>query len=191
MSIVVAVKKGKEIAVAADTVTSCGSLRVESDNHRAIKIRKVGSALVGATGWGVYDNILDDFLAAKKRPALTTKQSIFSFFIAFWRELHERYPFVNDQCDSELRSPFADLDADFLIANPSGIYQVAADMSVTEFQKYYAIGSGSGPALGALYALYDSSRDAETLARKAVEAAVAFNVHCGGEIVVRKIKARA
>jgi preprotein translocase YajC subunit len=40
---------------------------------------------------------------------LTDQRSIFAFFRVFWKDLHERYSFVNDQRPND-ESPFGDLD---------------------------------------------------------------------------------
>ncbi|MCL5269865.1 MAG: hypothetical protein M1457_04760 [bacterium] len=189
MSVAVAVKKGGEIVLAADTQTNFGSFKVKPDNHRAAKIRRVGPVYVAATGWGKYDDILENYLAGRRPPDLTTRPAIFSFFMKLWKDLHEKYSFVKDQCAENDDSPFGDLDASFLIASPRGIYEVAGDMSVTAFEHYFAIGSGGEFAMGALFALYDTDLPAEALARRAVEAAIAFNVHCGGEIDVVRLRA--
>ena len=186
MSVAVAVRKGKDLVLASDTQTNFGSFKVKSENHRADKIRRVGSALLATTGWGLYENILDDLLSARAAPRLNSKQQIFSFFLALWKALHQRYPFVNDQSEGDHESPFGDMDASFLVVNSSGIFYVARDLSVTEFDEYYAIGSGSDFSLGALHALYETDSDAATLARKAVEAAIAFSLHCGGEVRIEK-----
>ena len=53
--------------------------------------------------------------------------------------------------------------------------------SITQFQQYYAIGSGAGYALGALHALYGDHSPTET-ARRAVQAAIDLDIYCGGEI---------
>ncbi|MCP4717005.1 MAG: hypothetical protein GY868_17910 [Deltaproteobacteria bacterium] len=186
MSIAVAVKKGKEVVLAADSQTNFGTSRVPSENHQAVKIRSVGSSLLATTGWGLYDNILDDYLSKRSAPRLTTKKSIFSFFLKLWKVLHDNYPFVRDQNDKENDSPFGDIDASFLIVNTSGIFFVAEDLSVSEFNQYYAIGAGSDFSLGALYGLYNSAISAEALALKAVQTAVEFNPFCGGAIQVEK-----
>jgi ATP-dependent protease HslVU (ClpYQ) peptidase subunit len=182
MSIAVAVRKDHEVILAADSQTNFGSTKVGAGNHSARKIRRVGSAYVATTGWGLYDNILDHLLRAGTPPRLTNQDAIFAFFLKFWRTLRDRYTLVNDQADKENDSPFADLDASFLIINRRGIYSVASDLSVTEFSEYYAVGSGSDFSLGALHALYDSPLDATTLARKACAAAIEFNIYCGGDI---------
>lgn len=189
MSIVAAAHKGRDIVLAADTQSSFGSCTVPGDNHRASKVRAIGNSFIATTGWGLYDNIIEDFTAGAKPPRLGTPGDIFAFFLELWKALHERYPFVNEQCDKRDDSPFADLDASFLIANPAGIFYVASDMSVSHFHKYYAIGSGGDIALGVLYALYDQEPDAESIARRSVEAAVALSTACGGDIELHKVRA--
>lgn len=181
MSIVVAITKNNRTVMASDTMGFYGSQRVPTDNSKVVKIRRVGTALLAMTGWTVYDNIFEDFLAQEKTPALGSSKEIFTFFLGLWKELHERYPFVNDQADNK-DSPFGDLDASFLIANGSGIYKISSDTNVSRFDKYYAIGSGSDYALGAVFTTYDRSDDAADLARRAVETAMNFDVYCGGEI---------
>jgi ATP-dependent HslUV protease subunit HslV len=154
-----------------------------------VKMRKVGRAYIATTGWGVYTNILDDYVGRSRQPQLNDAASIFSFFRNFWKALHQRYAFVNDQC-SETDSPFGDLDASFLVASESGIFYVACDMSVTEFEQYYAVGSGAGYALGAMHALYGGRQSAEAIARRAVSAASALDIYCGGEVNLVKLRPR-
>jgi ATP-dependent protease HslVU (ClpYQ) peptidase subunit len=181
MSIVVAVCKNDRTVLAADSLNVFGQERIPTDNAKATKVRRIGKALMAVTGWSVYANILDDFLAELKKPALGDEREIFSFFLDLWRELHERYPFVNDQPQHK-DTPFGDLDASFLVANRSGIFKVSQDSSVCRFDKYYAIGSGAVYALGALYQIYDQDADAAELARRAAETAIEFDIYCGGEI---------
>lgn len=188
MTIAVAVRKGGETVIAADTQNNFGHNRVPTGNHRTQKILTVGDTRVATSGWGVYANILDDFLHRRRPPRLGSEREVFRFFQAFWKALREHYSLVNDQCQAEEeRSPFGDLDASFLLVNGGGIFFVSSDTSVTVFEQYYAVGSGAEFALGALHALYDSDLDAETLARRACAAAMAFNLFCGGEIDVCRV----
>ena len=60
-------------------------------------------------------------------------------------------------------------------------------MSVTKVKHYFAIGSGAQFALGALHALHDSKLGAEAIARRAVEAAIAFDTYCGGEVQIHRV----
>jgi ATP-dependent HslUV protease, peptidase subunit HslV len=189
MSIAVAVRTANQIVLATDSKRTFGGGAVPVDNLRDVKIRRVGGAYIATTGWGVYTNILEDYLRGSRQHRLVDASSIFAFFRNFWKALHQRYAFVNDQC-SESDSPFGDLDASFLIAAPSGIFYVACDMSVTEFEQYYAVGSGAGYALGAMHALYNPKSDGEAVARKAVAAASSLDIYCGGEVNLVKLRAR-
>jgi ATP-dependent protease HslVU (ClpYQ) peptidase subunit len=184
MSIIAAVRKNGRTVIAADSQTSFGeSQRIPTENSRTPKIRRIGASIIGGTGWAVYDCILTDHLADRPAPDLGDERAIFSFFMELWRALHENYPFVNDQAQAK-DSPFGDLDASFLIANTGGLFHVANDMDVSRFEQYYAIGSGSEYALGSLHSLYGSNLDAEALARRAVDSAIAFDITCGSEVMV-------
>jgi ATP-dependent HslUV protease, peptidase subunit HslV len=190
MSIAVAVRVGNEIVLATDSKRTFGAGAVPDDNFREAKMRQVGAAHIATTGWGVYNNILDDYLRTTRTPKLTGTESIFTFFRQFWRALHQRYAFVNDQC-TESDSPFGDLDASFLVTSAQGIFYVACDMSVTRFDNYYAVGSGAPYALGALHALHHTRADVEAIAKKAVAAASALDIYCGGDINLVKLRAKA
>jgi ATP-dependent HslUV protease subunit HslV len=189
MSIAVAVKGARRIVIAADTKRTFGSGAVTGENLKDVKVRKVGGSYLATTGWGIYANILDDYLANKRRGRLTDTQSIFGFFRQFWRDLHERYSFVSDQRGDD-DSPFGDLDASFLIVSPHGIYSVACDMSVTRFEHYYAIGSGAPYALGALHALHRPGREPDQTATRAVRAAMDLDIYCGGDVTLHGVRAR-
>ena len=185
MSIVVAVKKGREVVVAADSLQTFGSEKPAAGNVSISKIRRVGPTLIASTGWGLYDNILGDYLSGKRTVRLSTQQEVFRFFLEFWHVLHKKYSFVNDQCH-EKDSPFGGLDASFLVVTGKSIFNVSGDMSVTEFLKFHAIGSGCDYAIGAMHVLHGQSLDAGEIARQAVEAAIEHNIYCGGEIIFLK-----
>ena len=180
MSIAAAVQKQGQIVIAADTQDNFGSSKVGIENYRSKKILPIGDSYIAATGWGIYEDILTDYFTHVPEVALDTKAHIFAFFMKFWRDLHEHYSFVKDQSEEEHESPFGGLDATFLIANPQGIFYVSSNMSVTKFERYFAIGSGADFSLGVMYALYDTDLPAEAIAEKAVEAAKTFNIYCGG-----------
>lgn len=182
MSVAVAVQKNQQIAIASDTQDNFGANKVSFDNYRSQKIVRIGDSYVATTGWGLYEDILNDYLLTNQDVSLETKPLIFSFFKTFWKDLHESYNFVKDQADDDDESPFGDLDSTFLIVNRNGLFYVASNMSITKFEKYFAIGSGADFSLGTVYALYDLDFSAEEIARRAVESAKTFNLFCGGEI---------
>ncbi|HRX85120.1 MAG TPA: hypothetical protein P5572_08885 [Phycisphaerae bacterium] len=186
MSIVVAVKKNGRVAVAADTMHSTGSRREHPDNIvQRSKLRRVGRSVIGGVGWSVYDNILDHYLGSRKTaPSLKDERAIFDFFLKFWRVMRQKYQMVSDQTEREDRSPFCDLDSEFVVVNARGIYHVSSDISVMQFEKYVAIGSGDRYAYGALYALYGTRQPIEKMVQTAANAAVHYDQSCGGELEV-------
>ena len=187
MSIIVAIRKEHRIVMAADTLTTFGDSEVmPQDNARTPKVGRIGDSLIGGAGWAVYDDILNDFLATRPTPDLTSSRKIFTFFLEFWRALHDQYTFVNDQAAST-GTPFGDLDSTFLIANAGGIFTVASDLGVTPLNRYYAIGSGGEYAIGVLHTLYDRTDDIAEIAKDAVNAAIAMNLQCGGTVDVLQL----
>lgn len=192
MSVIAAVRKARRLVIAADSQDNFGDLRPPPDNHSALKLREIDSAWIGCSGWAIYDDLLGHYLRKRSaKTALHSREDVFDFFLKFWRAIRTDYPFVNEQSRSEDKTPFADLDATFLIASPGGIFLVSSNMSVSSFAKYYAIGSGGDYALGALHALYDGVSDPSELARRAIDAAKAYDSACGGETVLREITLRA
>jgi len=91
-------------------------------------------------------------------------------------------PACERQAQGDEESPFASLDSEFVVVNRNGVFQVDADLTVTRFEKYLAIGSGDKYAYGALHTLYDTKRGAKEIAFQAVQTAVHFDSTCGGEI---------
>jgi len=191
MSVIAAVRKGTRIIIAADTQDNFGDLRPPAENHEAIKLREVGGAVLGSSGWALYDDIFEHYLAKSRRVSLKDRASVFMFFVQFWKDLHKNYPFVNDQPGKESETPFANLDASFLVASPGGIFLVSSNMSVSEFKQYYAIGSGGDYAIGAIHALYNDVQDPETIAQRAIHAAMDYDASCGGRVIHRTVKTTA
>ncbi|EDY86665.1 20S proteasome, A/B subunit [gamma proteobacterium HTCC5015] len=56
---------------------------------------------------------------------------------------------------------------------------------VTEFERFWAVGSGAEFALGAMHALYERLDDAEAIARAGVEAGAEFNTASGLPVTSR------
>jgi ATP-dependent protease HslVU (ClpYQ) peptidase subunit len=66
------------------------------------------------------------------------------------------------------------------------IFLVPPNMSVSKFNKYYAIASGSSYSLGALDLLCDQKFDAEAIARKAVASAITLTIPAAGKSISGK-----
>ena len=183
MTTIAVVKKNGYAAIAADTLTKWGTGK-ESAKYIANndKIVRAGNSWIAGAGSATFKLIMRDYFA--QRGALRrfdTTINIFKTWQAFHAVLKEKYFLLatTDKDDSLESSRF-----DVLLANPHGIFGVGAHRTVQEYSKFYAIGSGTDLALGAMYAIYnDPKRSAEDVARFAVEAAAEFDDSTGLPVV--------
>jgi ATP-dependent protease HslVU (ClpYQ) peptidase subunit len=179
MTTVTVVMKDGRIAIAADTLTKWGGGKESADyvaNHE--KIIRVGGSYVAITGSATMKLILADYFAGLEAPPpLGSAAEIFRVWNALHAVLKEQYYLQpGEDKEDELESSRMDV----LIANRHGIFGVAAHRTVQEFSKFYAYGSGSPYALGAMYAAYRApSLDAEAIARLGVMAAAEFHDESG------------
>ena len=77
---------------------------------------------------------------------------------------------METQEDKEQPVESSQLDA--LIVGPAGIFEFESYRSVSEYARYWAIGSGKTLALGAMHAVYDLLGDPLDIARAGVEGGV-------------------
>ena len=179
MTTITVVKKAGRIAIASDTLTKWGNGKESSEyvaNHE--KIIRVGDSYVAITGSATFKLILADYFASlEETPPLDSVASIFSAWNALHGALKEQYYLqTGEDKEEDLESSRMDV----LIANSHGIFGVAAHRTVQEFSRFYAYGSGSPYALGAMYAAYRApSLDAEAIARLGVAAAAEFHDESG------------
>ena len=190
MTTIAVVRKNGYAAIAADTLTKWGSGKESADyvaNHA--KIVKVGDTYIAGSGTSTFKLIVRDYFAQRGVPArFDTSIEIFKTWQAFHAALKDKYYLVTvgDKDDTIESSKF-----DVLLANPHGIFGVGAHRTVQEYRKFYAIGTGTDLALGAMYAAYDrQGLSAEQLARLAVEAAAEFDDGTGLPVTSHAVKLR-
>ena len=188
MTTIAVVRKGRYAAIAADTLTKWGSGK-ESALYVANndKLVKVGTTVLAASGSATFKTIMRDYFARARVPArFDNPLAIFRTWQKFHSALKRDYFLIaaGDKDDSIESTRF-----DVLLANPSGIFGIGAHRTVQEYVKFYAIGSGTDLALGALFAAYDDPRrDALSLARLAVEAAAEFDDATGLPISAQQLR---
>jgi ATP-dependent HslUV protease, peptidase subunit HslV len=188
MTTIAVVKKGGYAAIAADTLTKWGSGK-ESAAYVANndKIVQVGTTFLAGSGSATFKTIMRDYFSRPRvRARFDDSMTIFRTWQRFHVVLKEQYFLIagSEKDDSLESSRF-----DVLLANPQGIFGIGAHRTVQEYVKFYAIGSGTDLALGALYASYDDpNRDALSLARLAVEAAAEFDDATGLPAIAQRVK---
>ncbi|SRR5581483_182716 len=190
MTTIAVTKKGGVVAIAADTLTKWGSAK-ESAGYivNSEKILKVGQNYVAVTGNATFKMILRDyFLENAEQVRLENPVEIFKTWNRLHAALKERY-FLLPEEDKEDALESSRMDV--LIANPNGIFGVSGHRTVQEFSRFYAYGSGSDYALGALWASYDRPNlSAMQIARHAIECAADFDDGTGLPVQCFSVKLR-
>ena len=187
MTTLAVVKKDGIVAIAADTLTKWGSNKEPAAyiaNHS--KLIQLGDSWLAVTGYTTFILILKDYFA---NPTVTPDLASVGGIFRTWQNLHsalkdQYFLLAGEDKDDDLESS----QMDVLIANPHGIFGVAEHRSVQEFSKFYAYGSGSDLAMGAMHALYDTPLSAEEIVRKAIETAAEFDDRTGLPIEIKTIQ---
>lgn len=179
MSTIVVVKKAGKVCIAADSLTSFGDLRMGATYEKVYdKIQQYKGSYFGIVGSAAHELVMESALkdeALKENEIevdLSTRENIFESFRALHPVLKDKY-FLNSKDEDE--DPYEATHIDALIANENGIFGVYSLREVSEFNRFWAIGSGSEYALGAMYAVYDTMDDAEAIAKIGVSAGAEFN----------------
>jgi ATP-dependent protease HslVU (ClpYQ) peptidase subunit len=174
MSTLVVVKKNGVACIAADSVTCFGSNRqLAKYDVYPQKIQRVGESYLGLVGSAAHNLVIESIFAREKRiPTFQNRLMIFEFFRQLHPRLKDEY-FLNSQEDEE--DPYESSQMDLFIANRYGIFGVYSLREVFEYQRFWAVGSGSEYALGAMYAVYDQLASVEAIARAGVEAGIEFD----------------
>jgi ATP-dependent HslUV protease subunit HslV len=179
MSTVVVVKKAGKVCIAADSLTSFGDLKLSNMYDAAHdKILRFEENCIGIVGSAAHQLVLESVFASKKivekkiEIDFSSRLSIFESFRTLHPVLKQKY-FLNAKDEDD--DPYESTQIDALIANPSGIFGVHSLREVTEYKKFWAIGSGAEYALGAMFAVYDKAASAEEVAHVGVAAGAEFN----------------
>lgn len=178
MSTIIVVKKSGKVAIAADTISIYGDMKVPARHLKnRSKIHKCGSSYIGVVGSAANSNVLASIIDKYgRRLSFRSVKDIFETY----RKLHpilkdEYYINVSESDHDEYESS----QIDGLIANPYGIFGIYTWREVYEYDRFWAIGSGSEFALGAMYAAYDQVDDVEEIARLGIEASCEFDSGSG------------
>jgi len=179
MSTIVVVKKAGKVCIAADSLTSFGDLRMGATYEKVYdKIQKYGDSFYGIVGSAAHALVMESVLkddALKENEIdvdLSSRENIFESFRALHPVLKDKY-FLNSKDEDD--DPYEATHIDALIANEQGIFGVYSLREVSEFNRFWAIGSGSEYALGAMFAMYDRLDSAEEIAKIGIEAGAEFN----------------
>ena len=178
MSTIVAVKKNGVACIIADSLTSFGEVRQSAefvtDSDKIINFDKDGDKNhLGIVGSAAHHLVMQDLLNNHPdKIDFSSRAAIFKSFKTIHPILKEEY-FLNGKEDEEDAYESSRVDA--LIVNSSGIFGLYSLREVEQYSKFWAVGSGSEFALGAMHAVYDLFDDAEKIAEAGVRAGTTFD----------------
>ena len=174
MSTIVVVRKANQVCIAADSLTTFGDTKQAAHYDRfSDKIQRFGDSCVAIVGSAAHTLVIESVMKRKElKPDFSSREAIFESFLDMHRLLKEHY-YLNPKDDEE--DPYESSRIDAVIANAHGIFGIYSLREVYEYERFWAIGSGSEYAMGAMYTCYEDSKDAEAVARKGIEAGAEFN----------------
>ncbi len=175
MTTICAVKKGKRLCIASDTLTCFGSRKEIAEKHvyDSGKIIQIGQNYVGVTGHASWGLILNHYFSKKKNiTEWKTADQVFEIINTLHRHLKEHY-FLDPSPSSY--APLECSGFGLLIINSHGVFEVDYVRAVRQYKYFSAVGSGEEYALGAIKAVYDLIEDPEGIAKIGIEAAAQFD----------------
>ena len=191
MTTVVAVRKGGQAALMADTLVTFGDTRLSNRLEANRKIFAVddadGQSMFAAAGAAAHFLVLQQALAAQPREELRfgSKNEIFRTLTRLHAVLKESFFLQSKEDDHD---PYESSQFTLLIVNPTGIYGVYSYREVFEFKEFWSIGSGRSFALGAMHAAYGKARTAREVADAGIAAACEFDRNSAGPVDVFTLK---
>lgn len=176
MSTIVVAKKDKQVCIAAETLTSIGDTKLAAgyDVYHD-KIQLCGDTYLGIVGSAAHSLVVEDiFREARFEYDFSSREAIFRTFVKLHSILKEQY-FLVPSSKNQDDDPYETSHIDAVIANRHGIFAVYSLRDTNEFHKFWAVGSGSDYALGAMHAVYESAATAEDIAKAGVSAGAEFD----------------
>jgi ATP-dependent protease HslVU (ClpYQ) peptidase subunit len=177
MSTIVIVKKNGKAVIAADSRTTYQNGGVCCDakyNEHFDKIHRANEAYVGIVGTSAHQQVFENII--EKYPAdlsFKNRKHIFLTALKLHKRLKEDFHVLTRE--DENGQPYESSQIDCLIISPGGIFGLYSYRQVTQYARFWAIGSGSNFALGAMFAVYNQLEDPQAIAQAGINAAAEFD----------------
>ena len=184
MSTLVAVRKGTQICIASDSLTTFGDKKQKADYvAEPAKFYKWGHSYIGLVGYAAHEQVLNSVIQnSKKAPEFDSKLNVFESIRQFHKLLKEDY-FLIPTTDENKEDPYESTQMDMLIINKYGMFSALSLREVFEYKKFWAMGSGADFAVGAMYMAYERrGATAQSIAKAGVNAGIEFDKNSYGPI---------
>ena len=189
MTTIVVVRKGDEVAIAADSLTTFGDTRLAALHDRTYdKIIQYRGTYIGLCGSAAHQLVFESLLRRNENLDFSDKFAIFETFRKLHPILKEQH-FLNPKEEED--DPYESTQVTALIANEHGIFGVYSMREVFEYTQYWAVGSGREFALGAMHALYPRLKTAEAVAKAGLAAGAVFDKNSALPLTLYTVKLKA
>ncbi|MEM8863630.1 MAG: hypothetical protein AAGD96_35425, partial [Chloroflexota bacterium] len=118
---------------------------------------------------------------------LISRSEIFRWMLSHQDMLKTEY-YLKPDIQSDKNQQIESQGMNALLANPYGIFSITCYRDVTEYSKFWALGSGANFALGAMDILYSQKLTASEIAKEAALTATKFSPGCAPPIHVESIQ---
>lgn len=178
MSTIVAVIKNNQACIAADSLTSFGDTKQPAefvtDADKIMCFSGVASDIyMGIVGSAAHQLVMQSLIINHAdKIDFSNRLTIFNTLKTIHPILKEEY-FLNSKEEDEDSYESSRVDA--LIMNANGIFGLYSLREVDQYSRFWAVGSGSEFALGAMHSVYDQYDDAEQIAEAGVQAGATFD----------------
>lgn len=186
MSTITVARKDGRVAIAADGLTTFEELKLPHAYDAAPnKILEVAGSYLGVVGYTAHYVVLQSALARlEEEPDFSSREAIFETFRALHPLLKEEYFLLTEANEGD---PYESSQVTVLIANAHGIFGVYDLREVHAYTRFWAMGSGMGYALGAMYARYDTA-SAREVAEAGVRAGIEFDRDSGPPVTTFEVE---
>lgn len=189
MTTLVIVRKGDDIVIAGDSLTTFGDTRLSAEHDRTYdKILKYRDTYIGLCGSAAHQLVFESLLHRQDPLDFSDKLAIFETFRKLHPILKEQH-FLNPKEEED--DPYESTQMTALIANAHGIFGVYSMREVFEYTQFWAAGTGREFALGAMQALYSRLKTAEAVARAGIEAGATFDKNSALPMTIYNLKVKA
>jgi ATP-dependent protease HslVU (ClpYQ) peptidase subunit len=174
MSTIVIVRKHNQACIAADSLTSFGDTKQSAEFvANADKILEFHGQYLGLVGSAAHQLVMQSLLLRH------ADKIDFSGTLAIFETLNRIHPILKEEyylnAKDEDEDDYESSRIDALLLTRRGIYGLYALREVDEYTRFWAIGSGSEFALGAMHSVYDQLDSAEAIAEAGIRAGAAFD----------------
>ena len=174
-------RKNEVAAMASDFQASQGDTIVPGSMRLGPgKIHRIGDAYIGIVGSIAHQNVIRSLVISRPELfCLDSREDVFETLRKLQPVLCTEY-FLRTDESRDHEQEYESIQMSGLVISRGGVFSFYSHREVTEYSSFWAVGSGTDYALGALQIMYSESReDAKTIAENAVRAACVFDSGSG------------